>query len=158
MYYYYFTKNQISRCLQSTAFHISKAETRKCWSLLNWAVTHMVNLKSITTFVYITEKCKSMTTYSNSFENEMVKVIFLFTFWNSLFEFDDDKSEFDDDPDLFTPTQHLNRWRLIKWNRLPGRLLGRCGGWCNSPNISIINPMLLCFGNIIIIINITYWA
>ena len=53
--------------------------------VLNWAVTHMVNLKSITTFVYITEKCKSMTTYYNSIENEMVKVIFLFTFLNSLF-------------------------------------------------------------------------
>ena len=39
---------------------------------LGLQVTHMVNLKSITTFVYITEKCKSMTTYPNSFENEMV--------------------------------------------------------------------------------------
>ena len=47
---------------------------------------------------------KSITTYSNSFENEMVKVIFLFAFLICFFEFDDDQSEFDDDLDLFTPT------------------------------------------------------
>ena len=50
----------------------------------NWAVMHMVNLKSITTFVYITERRKSMTTYSNSFENKMIKVIFIFAFLNSM--------------------------------------------------------------------------
>ena len=91
--------------------------------VLNWPVTHMVNLISITTFVYITEKHKSVMTYSNSFENKMVTVIFLFAFWIRFFEFDDDQNEFDDDLDLFTPTQNLNR-RWLKWNWL------QLFGWC----------------------------